>query len=188
MRNLFSTHLAKVAAVLIVLLGSWALSSCLTEPKFSFTPSISFKGIRRITVNTTDALGNKGQKDSVIISIHFEDGDGDLGLSQEQQNGKDWKGLNNYIVETLVKKGTIWELKKADDGEILNLSSIFFPLRKSTDKNGPIEGTLDFFTVFLLKQSNPTAIRDFVKFNIYIIDNNHNISGTITTDSVAVYR
>ncbi len=177
-------YLAKVATAFTVVLGCWTLSSCLTEPKFSFVPRIDFREIRLIPTKGTGLLGNKG--DSVIISIHFEDGDGNLGLTQEQiKDLSPWKeGQKNYVVKTLVKNGNIWELRKDNSGKLVDNSGYFFPLKLPTDKPGPIEGTLDYSMVFY----PTTLLKDSIKFDIYIIDDKQNASAPITTTPVLIRR
>ena len=55
--------------------------SCVKEPEFSTTPAISFSSIQKITKTSNDGFGGKTKIDSIIMSIRFEDGDGDLGIT-----------------------------------------------------------------------------------------------------------
>ncbi|RYE90762.1 MAG: hypothetical protein EOO37_02140, partial [Cytophagaceae bacterium] len=71
----------RIAGVLgLVAVG---LSGCLSEPSYSTTPSISFESIRRVryTINNVPV-------DSVFLTINFQDGDGDLGVTATEANSQ----------------------------------------------------------------------------------------------------
>ena len=63
---------------LFVLTGA-VLSSCITPPEYPVTPEIDFKEVRvnRIPAGTQDAV------DELTFVLEFRDGDGDLGLSDD---------------------------------------------------------------------------------------------------------
>ena len=57
-----------------------ALNSCVQEPDYSTTPEISFASIRKINKIASDGFGGTTKIDSLIMSINFKDGDGDLDI------------------------------------------------------------------------------------------------------------
>jgi hypothetical protein len=166
------------------------LSGCITEPKFPKEPKIEFESIRKI--NKPAIIGQVGgsARDSVIITIQFEDGDGDLGITAAQaQNDEPWKGgkLYNYEVESLVKRGDTWQEYRDPQGLKVNLSGNFIPLVESTSKPSPIEGTLDYSLVFFQNVFNPSTPNDTLRFNIIIRDRALNTSNRIETGPIVVY-
>jgi hypothetical protein len=79
--------------------------SCVKEPEFSTTPAISFSSIQKITKTSNDGFGGKTKIDSIIMSIRFEDGDGDLGITAaEMKENAKYKDFRNFEVDVLLKK------------------------------------------------------------------------------------
>jgi len=66
-----------IPALLLLMLA------CTSEPDFSYVPSISFNSIQLLTTEKQGLLGIS-KKDSVIITVDFQDGDGDLGFTPEE--------------------------------------------------------------------------------------------------------
>jgi hypothetical protein len=58
----------------------WMVGACLTPPEYPITPQISFKSIYYGKATTP------GRADSIVLSIGFKDGDGDLGLNDSYNN------------------------------------------------------------------------------------------------------
>jgi hypothetical protein len=56
----------------------WTLPACQKVPEYPATPQIEFSNVSRYLVNNPFSLM---PIDSIIITINFKDGDGDLGLS-----------------------------------------------------------------------------------------------------------
>ena len=72
----------KLAGLFVVVLVG--LGACVQEPSFSSTPAIQFKSIQKITKTSNDGFGGTIKIDSVIMSINFQDAEGDLGLTESQ--------------------------------------------------------------------------------------------------------
>lgn len=158
-----------IASILFV------FSACYREPVFSLKPAIEFKDIKKIVV-TDNFSGSK--KDSVVISIAFTDGDGDMGLTTKQIEST-YKGKYNYVVKALRKN-------KATFTEVVFDPSLsgFYPRLKLNDKVGPIEGTLNYSVDFL----HPfTRKNDTLKFEIYVNDRAGNQSNIIETKNVILH-
>lgn len=160
---------------------------CKKQPDFSLAPLIEFENVARFEV--VDGLGNT--VDSVVVSVRFEDGDGDLGVEPSDFFNPKYadfadptgKFLNYYIVFER-KNGTDYDeimTSLAVNGTILPLIDY--------EEVGPIEGVLNYG--FLL---NPrSALRagfspnDTVRFRVNIVDRALNVSNQITTTDVVLF-
>jgi hypothetical protein len=115
---------------------------CVSEPTFDVIPYIGFNSARIITKTSSDLLGNTTKRDSLILTINFQDGDGDLGLTQD-----DYKkliliqpNLRTFDVDLYVKKKGTY-IKSTPS---FPLGGNHFQRYKEGDKPGPIEGSIDF--------------------------------------------
>jgi hypothetical protein len=164
--------------------------ACTGVPDFSNIPYISFNNIRVITKEEPGQLGTT-KKDSVIISVNFQDGDGDLGItSAELAALKKIHGdsLKTYLVDIFVKKNG--KFLKSNPPEKFG-GDILFHLKEG-NKSGPIEGILDYSVNFEygLFQGIPymTGKSDTVKFAVTLKDRALNVSNTIETTEVVIYK
>jgi len=160
------------------------LSSCYDDPNFSEVPAITYKGIRKEAGR--DELDNK--VDIVTISIGFQDGDGDLGLTQAQRTEEEpWKsGQRNYEVRVEMKRGNNWEPYRDSQGLETNYSGYFDPLKEGNP--GPIEGTLDYAVNFFPSLFDPNPPKDTLRFFIRILDAKARPSNEVETQTVIVDR
>lgn len=148
--------------------------SCKKELKYSKTPHIEFDGfeIKRNQQDVTTLYG-----DSVVVKIRYQDGDGDLGLAQDDLSSYG----NNYIINIYAKRSGVFEKLNFDpsfDGQ-------FMPL--STDNIvGPIDGVLS--RALFLYHSSPIIPFDTLRFDVKILDRANNESNLITTDTIVVYK
>ncbi|MEN9363790.1 MAG: hypothetical protein RI903_1099, partial [Bacteroidota bacterium] len=91
--------------LLLSLLALMGLASCVKEPEYSMTPAITFESIQKITKTSNDGFGGKAKIDSVIMSIRFEDGDGDLGITAaEIKANSKYKDFRNFEVDVMLRK------------------------------------------------------------------------------------
>jgi hypothetical protein len=166
------------------------LSSCLREPEWSSTPVIKFEKIEKITKVSNDGFGGKTKLDSVIMFIRFQDGDGDLGLTESQlKSSIQYKDFRNFEVAVLHKKnGTYAPVTFTPPlGGLMNFN--FNP----DQKTGAIEGTIAYSTQFVYafyKGYSPrfTPTNDTLKFQIFIRDNAKNVSNTVETDPIVIFQ
>ena len=191
----------RVAAFLSITCCVLLLIGC-TEPKFPDTPFIAFKGINSIP---------RPNKDSLVITISFRDGYGDLGLGpydtlapfdQEpyrynyhitayKRLGRDDQGNPNFVPVEFPTPGITFNGR--------------FPILKPDGKPGPIEGDLDYSIPIEFPQdfTNERYILpgDTLRFDIYIYDRGEqgvargesrtlkpNQSNQITTEEVIVLK
>lgn len=166
--------------------------ACVSEPDFSNVPEISFNKIQILFPQTINQFGVIEKRDSIVITINFQDGDGDLGANLTQAEilklvkDNDDK-LKTFIVDTYVSKKGKFVLSNLADP-----NGGFLPFRlKQSSKAGPIEGTLDYSTTYtygifqgdtLLKGKNDT-----LKFAVRIKDRAGNFSNKIETTPIVIY-
>ncbi|HEV7349069.1 hypothetical protein [Telluribacter sp.] len=168
--------------VYIFLFAALTLVSCVETPDFDTTPTIAFNSIDKFTVPDPFS-GPNARKDSVIITIDFEDGDGDLGVTAEERSdttllNSKYSGWGNYELKTLrLEKGSFVELPTAVT------SKLFFPVLKRDGKPGPIKGKLDFSQIFFYSRfAQPTVL----KFQVRVRDRSLRVSNIIETDTISV--
>ena len=172
--------------IFLFLASAVALASCVDIPDFSDTPKIGYNGISQYT-QTDSTTGALQEAEIVTVTVNFEDGDGDLGLTSAQiqdpaytqtyKKVPNWGLLANYELVTMIKQkdGSFREAILSGD------SSKFFPDLKPDGKPGPIKGKLDLNIRFLKSRS---AVPTTVKFRVRIMDRGYHISETFTGEPV----
>jgi hypothetical protein len=156
------------------------MGSCIQEPEFSTVPTLTSSSVRQLEV--TDAF-TQNKKDSVIISLAFRDGDGNLGITSDEFGGKTddkrFQGKSNYEVRAYRRvKGVFTPVEFEQP-----LATYFFPLRRD-GKAGPIEGTLEFSQDYLPTNSR---IRDTLRFDVRILDRDFQASNWLETQPFIVF-
>ncbi|WP_461135790.1 hypothetical protein [Spirosoma lituiforme] len=158
------------------------LSSCFNEPNYSNTPAIDYKGIFKYTIEAGKGVG-KGKRDSVVITIGFKDGDGNIGNSiplpradslQYATNG----GWGSYRIRTFRLVNRVYE-----EPDLAVNKNLFIPDLTKGKPKGAIEGSLDFNQIFQYGNSfrlYPT------KFQIEIRDRTLNVSNIVETDTISL--
>ncbi|MDB5256418.1 MAG: hypothetical protein JWM14_1113 [Chitinophagaceae bacterium] len=158
---------------------STVLTGCRKVPKFSETPNIQFKDINKKTFYNADQspVGDSLFADSVIIGIHFEDGDGDLGFPDDQRS----EDNVDYFVDVYRKTNGIYNLATFDlpfNGHLPLLAPVGTP--------GPIEG--DVFYAMIFNYSDDQAADDTLKFAVKLKDRKGNYSNTVESDPVIIRK
>ena len=171
--------------ILTTLIVGLSSTACYQDPNFSIVPSISFNSISSFTVADTFS-GPTARRDSVVITIDFRDGDGDLGEPAPPDLGRNdpkYSSWGNYELKTFrrLPDGTFKEVILAANNKL------FFPeLLKNSKKNNrrsPIEGLLDYAVYFPYSKS---ATINVVKFTIRVRDRALNVSNVIESDTISV--
>ncbi len=163
-----------------------SLSGCFNEPNYADKPEIEFRSIFPYKNLPARPGVGRGRRDSVVITIGFKDGRGDLGntlpLSKADSTlyaNSNW-GLfkGNYRIQTFrLINGRYEEFDQPVN------RTLFFPDLAKGKPPGAIEGTLDFNQTYLYGSSFrllPT------KFRITIRDRQLNESNVVETDTVTV--
>ncbi len=157
-----------------------AFFSCQKPPEYDNVPHIEFKNVEKYS-----SLENNVKKDSLVIVTRFEDGDGDLGLSEEMAKSEPYnQGDNNinYFINIYIKKNGTFELLNLP----FSFNGRFFPLAPD-GRVGPIEGDLKYGGI-VIRANNPLVKPgDVLRFVVYIRDRALNTSNTITTSEVTVF-
>ena len=184
-----------ILATLSVLLIT--LASCNRDPEFGLEPVIEFENIFFET-RTEIIGGGPAVIDQFPVFLRFQDGDGDLGFSQDDLTDPRYESL---IDTTILNQDTSFSIrnfnvtlfkKNGEDYEeiqgFIELGGSFQPLI-DTDQVGPIEGTLRHNIALNRSSLFANTIieaNDTVRFDIFIIDRELNRSNTVTTTDVIV--
>jgi hypothetical protein len=169
-----SKHHFKVLLFFILL--TFVATSCYKEPTFSLTPEIAFNTITK-DIRLDQFTGAK--KDSIIVTLDFKDGDGDLGFDSGEIGGEVNQSDYNYVVKPFRKiKGVFTSF------ETFETYSGFFPRLNTDEKIGPIKGKLSY-RIEVLTAFWPIK-KDTVKFEIYIKDRAGNQSNTVETNPIVL--
>ncbi|WP_324671189.1 hypothetical protein [Hymenobacter sp. GOD-10R] len=181
-----STPSRIMGLAMLMLFVGLAVSSCIATPDYPDTPEISFKSITQQRFKTDD-----GTFDSVKVTISFRDGDGDLGLSNDDTNPpyqqKNLDGTlnrfyNNYFFQAQVLRNgeyrdTILNKDQPYDGR--------YPLLNNTGRAEPLKGDLTFSQrVFVGTFYYGSRIR----YKVSIVDRALHESNTIFTDPILFVR
>lgn len=169
-------HRGVVAMALLIV-----VAACINEPDYSDTPNIRQIGPPvKVTLAAGSGVGQT-RRDSVITTIRFQDGNGDIGESVSDTArirrvfGRETWG--NYEIRTFQYVDGKFSERPAGDN-----AKLFFP-GPPRQQNGAVEGDIDFSQVFFYQ----TPYRMVpVKFQIRIRDRAMHVSNTIETDTISV--
>ncbi|MGV3586599.1 MAG: hypothetical protein ACO1OF_06340 [Adhaeribacter sp.] len=173
MKSLLLLKLLLFSGVLLV------LNACQHPPDYDDKPNLEFKNVEKWS-----SLENGVKKDSLILVTRFEDGDGDLGLSNEDISQPPFNEGNNninYFVEILIKRDGFFQTLQLPSGFTFN--GRFFRLAPD-GRVGPIEGDLRYSIVV---RENPLITSgDILKFRVRVRDRALRESNTVESDEVKV--
>lgn len=174
--NVFHTEIMKKINYLILITASiLMLDSCKKIEQIPPIPKIEYISFQ--IFDTTDILGNKAKGGRLKFS--FQDGDGDLGM-HEQQGGQalDSNDLNITLFRKI--KG---EMSAIPDTVLdpLKVSSFRIPYMERTGQNKILRGKID--VIFLYQFY---TIADTIKYDFYIKDRALNKSNVVSTNQIIV--
>lgn len=138
---------------------------------------IAFKSLDRYRIieNFTQA-----KTDSIVITISFEDGDGDLGTNSTDTS------IQNYYIALLKRKSGIY-----NEVTLLTPGKRFPRLAPDDDYLGPLEGTLSLNAKLthgfdINNPGTPDGLQygDTIKFNVSIKDRADHMSNQIETSTL----
>jgi hypothetical protein len=165
-----------VRFIATLLIFAISTTGCFTPPNYSNVPEIVFNSIDKFEVIEPFS---KAKQDSVVITINFKDGDGDLGESTDNRNNTRYDTWGNYELKTLRKVSG----NKYEEVVLAANAKLFFPVLKPDGKKGPIEGLLDYAVYFPYSRNSKLTT---VKFQIRVRDRALNVSNVIETDTLSV--
>jgi len=165
--------LAKILILIITVLLSGL--SCKKIESLPEIPSISFKSF--ILIDTIDALGNEGKIGE--LTFDFEDGDGDIGLTQPDSLSADSTNFNLFF--TLFDKidGEFIEVSENDLETPLNYR---IPYIEKEGQNKALKGEIQIDFIYLLFE------HDTIKYSFFIVDRALHKSNVETTPEIAMFQ
>lgn len=161
------------------------LGSCLKAPDYPVTPEISVDDnsvVLKHYTNTSQPI------DSVFITIRFQDGDGDLGLSSAESAVAPYaypsRFNNNYFIEPYVKVGSDFVSLVSLGRTTAGAYNSRFEHIATTSENhsAPIKGTLTRVYAFAYRTLYQPG--EEARFQVSIADRALHESNTVTTSSV----
>ena len=162
-----------VALLLLLLL----LSGCRREEKFSVVPAITFVSLEKIDDGT--GIDNKA-----TLTLHFQDGDGDLGLNTDDTYSP-FDTASDYYYNWFI------DYYKKIDGQFqkIEFDAVTFNQRfprLSNDVPESIEG--DLYVDLPINSFDMSTQYDTIKFSCYIVDRALNASNTVETTPLVVKK
>ncbi|MBE9511313.1 MAG: hypothetical protein IMY71_10565 [Bacteroidetes bacterium] len=156
----------------IVLLNGLSCQKIESLPEI---PSISFKSF--ILIDTTDALGNEGKVGE--LTFDFEDGDGDIGLTQPDSLSADSTNFNLFFTMFSKIDGEFIEVSENDLEAPLNYR---IPYIKKEGQNKALKGEIQVDFIYLLFEY------DTFKYSFFIVDRALHKSNVETTPEIAIFQ
>lgn len=177
------------------------MTSCITSPDFSDTPSIDFA---RIDYSIYDDPQQLAKFDRFVITINYRDGDGDLGLSTENgsadlqmpyalndANGRPNRFYNNYFLTIEQRNAQGQFVPYVPDPTNFGFTyASRYPVLNSTGRKQPLRGTLTFGdsesgnVQFFRGAIFPSGT--VVRFRLSIADRALNLSNEIVSDPITI--
>jgi len=175
-------------SILFLFVGLFFLTGCFSEPDYPVTPQIEFVNLKNLKSKGT------ANTDSVVITLSFKDGDGDLGLtstdtfppfSDRNSDGTINRFRHNFFadVERLNADGEFRPITFASQN--FNLNSRF-PILNTLEKPTALEGDLRYSIPLIITSFSPVKRGDVLRYKISILDRALNESNVITTDPMTV--
>ena len=188
-------NLLRTCTAASLCLASLGLSSCLNAPDYPDTPAIDFKSLT-LARNKPAQVGFT-EIDTIKFALDFRDGDGDLGLSDEDIKVAPWNATTggpnnrgysyNFFIKTYKKaKGSGNFVEFINQGGRAGEYDGQFPRLDEVDaRPAPIKGTLNFKHVLPLEGINYFP-GDVLKFELSIMDRALHQSNTVMTTEVTL--
>ena len=149
--------------------------SCQKIESLPDIPSISFKSF--ILIDTTDVLGNEGKIGE--LTFDFEDGDGDIGLTQPDSLSADSTNFNLFFTLFSKTDGEFIEISEDDLETPLNYR---IPYIKKEGQNKALKGEIQIDFIYLLFEY------DTIKYSFFIVDRALHKSNIETTPEIAIFQ
>ncbi|MFH0892852.1 MAG: hypothetical protein V2A54_00315 [Bacteroidota bacterium] len=150
------------------------LFSCKKKEEYPIEPAITFKSFTKIA--TANGIDNKG-----ILTLTFTDGDGDLGLSQDDTTGNFAPGAE-YYYNFFIK---YYEKQKGVMTEIVLpfTNNARIPILRNRNKNNAaLKGDIAI-ELFI---NNPFSAYDTIQYECYIVDRALHKSNAVKTDEIII--
>jgi len=165
--------LARILILIITVLLSGL--SCKKIESLPEIPSISFKNFTLI--DTIDALGNEGKIGE--LTFDFEDGDGDIGLTQPDSLSADSTNFNLFFTLFSKTNGEFIEVSENDLETSLNYR---IPYIEKEGQNKALKGEIQVDFIYLLFEY------DTIRYSFFILDRALHKSNVETTPEIALIQ
>ncbi|RFP65657.1 hypothetical protein D0N36_08170 [Hymenobacter lapidiphilus] len=175
-------------AVLMVLLGL-SVPGCISPPDYPDTPEIEF---RRVTIQPI--VNRFGPFDSVNITIGYRDGDGDLGLNNNDTlppfnlylpNTKiDNPKRVNYFCQIQIRRTDGTFLDYTPPGDDINGTYPNLTPASQGDRAAPLRG--EIYYQFKISPTLDLPPGTAIRFKINILDRALNRSNEVFTETVTI--
>lgn len=148
------------------------ISSCVTAPDFPDEPVITFTGLSR-TMMDQGALN----QDSIVIFFSFTDGDGDLGIPEEERSSNNF---DLFVIDT--RTGNIQD----------KFALPYVPPKGASNGISGNARVVVFSTCCIYEDGSSTCEpneeepTDSIVYEIYVIDRSGNESNRILTSPITI--
>ncbi|WP_181305442.1 hypothetical protein [Rufibacter sp. XAAS-G3-1] len=176
---------------LALVFGSLGLPSCYEEPEFDLTPNLTFRGIEQRTLRNPQNV----TYDSLILVTRFQDGDGNLGLSEtlypediQPPFNVGGSSFHNMLCNVYKKTNGRFEQIRFQ-GNPINYNGRF-PRVSTIEREEPLEGDIRYSINIFEETRNPNALLrrgDTIRFDVQIMDRSGNKSPVVTTSEVILF-
>ncbi|MEA3495714.1 MAG: hypothetical protein U9R42_06735 [Bacteroidota bacterium] len=171
----------KLSLIIMSFLLMISFFNCSDKMEFDIVPLIEFQEYKIYS-------DNSGLDTAIILTISFQDGDGDIGLSQSDtlapfNSGSEY--YSNMIVEYYEYNYTDSQYTKVTPNPFSDDTISYeyrLPIEISPNKNNKaIKGKIDLTINDILAKSNP------IKFKIYIYDRELHKSNIVESPAINYY-
>jgi hypothetical protein len=160
------------AALLLMLL----LPSCIKEENYPDIPEIGYKEFQLVFANDSAPYPMRG-----ILSITFQDGNGDIGLRARDTFppfNKEGEYYYNYVIKYFEKRDTGWAEVVLEPPY-----SVRLPILNQGYEGKPIKGLIADTLAM-----DPSPDFDTVRFEMFIYDRALNKSNVVSTPDIVLRR
>ena len=167
----------------ILIFTVFVLTACQEKVEYPIEPKISYEGLAYM-MNADSTLTGE-----VMLSIGYTDGDGDLGLDDNDTIypfGPNDPYYYNLIIDYMkwdgnafVETPMVYWNQQTQMFDTISFNARFKRLIFN-DEVKPISGTIDY----LIPAYNPLGANDTIKFKVHIIDRALHQSNTVETEAI----
>jgi hypothetical protein len=182
-------------------LAGVGLNGCIQAPDYSFTPEIDFKEARNVY---TPSVGNNSPSNEITFVLNFRDGDGDLGLSQDDIKKPPYNQapqapipLNrnhitneyNYFIQPLLWNPGTNTYVPFQAGIVGEYDGTFPRLDGTDAKPAPLKGELNYRLPITIDGTSTSGIfrpGQRFRFQLTIVDRALHVSNTVTSSEITL--
>lgn len=162
----------KYIVVVFIMVG--IMCSCKPRKHYPAEPSLEFVSLVKIDNGT-------GIDDEAVLTVHYTDGDGDLGYNNNEFTDTGRADYYNFFITYYEKQNDVWVAPE----ELKNNFNVRLPRFLSCDNcNEAIDGNIEH----ILNINNYYSEYDTIRFTCYITDRAGHHSNTVTTPEVVVNK